>query len=400
MPFGFDPSLIFSTARPEESLTDILNSRSQRQVQQANLTDMLFKQRQQQTLAALIQQNAGQFSDPYASSAARAGVVSAPDLQQQADQLSKIHAEVMDSQRRRAALADTASPLSQFRSGLITQLGGSVPSDLNTGDISDQEMGLLERAQTAKQRAQILGLTRGMGALPDLNQGALDIQVHQAAKTGIPPKFGSGPIGAKQRIAFWNRMAELYPGVDLATNGAAYGANKHDLTKATENAAITDVNEAKALADIEVFQKKMEPLYSSGSQWLNKTVRELQASSGNPEVSAFLTARTALATQVNKVLNQGTGFSEATREEALDMLNKGGSIAQLNAILGVLVQDMARSKDATHKRVDNATARISGKVGEASGVVLIRRKSDGAIKPVKASDAARFLKDSAFEAVK
>jgi hypothetical protein len=190
-----------------------------------------------------------------------------------------------------------------------------------------------------------------------LTPEALDLMVENGYRSGVEPGFGRDYAS---RDAYRNRMAALHPGADLVGNHAATRANTADLTEAQKLASSTDVNEGKALADIEILQKTMKPLLDTGSPFFNKVGRELQQKSGNSEVSAYLAAHQAALATINKVLNAGT-LTESARKEAQELLSKDLTPAQMNASLEVLKQDMSRSRESTHKRVDEAKLRISGK---------------------------------------
>lgn len=101
MGFGFDPRLILAADKPTETLSDLLNSRSQRQVQGATLADLAQKQQRAATLADLYRQNA---NAPDALPAALMGAGfgqeaygaqdQAAQLQGQAAQRAKIIADI------------------------------------------------------------------------------------------------------------------------------------------------------------------------------------------------------------------------------------------------------------------------------------------------------------------
>jgi hypothetical protein len=334
-----------------------------------------------------------------------------------APEREKTKAELAELQRRQAAMADPNSTTSQLRRQVGTLYGAQLAPDTAGNAIDDKELELLERGYTAKQLAT---LRYGPGAISGYSPEAIDTMATQILKTGHMPQFGPGATGAALRQAVVNRVSELAgaaPGQravpDLATAQAAYGANVDDLKEATKTASLTDVNENKALSDIQVLEQKMSPVFDSRSPWLNAVGRKLQEGSGNPDVAAFLTARQALVAQVNKVLNAGN-LTESGRKEAEDLLKSDASIAQIKSVLDVLRQDMARSAAATHNRVNAARARISGKPSgpapedavranaaapSASQVVTIRRKLDGMTKTLPAADAQRFLQSPDFEAV-
>lgn len=379
MAFGFDPSIILQQTRTAEptpnetlrTLADLANSRMHRQVQGATLADLMRRQQQEQELSDVYRRNAGAFEDPLASQAALAGLLQAPEIQTNAMRWQQSAANLAEAKRRRDALANPNSPTSRLRIALARQFGAQLDEGTAGNDIDDNELNLLERAQTSRDLAK---LRYGPGAVGGYNQEAIDAMALQVLRSGHVPQFGPGATGAALRQTVFNRVAELAGGAtpgqgaggapravpDLATTAADYEANVNSLKEGRKVADATDVNEGKALADIQVLESTMDKVFNSRSPWLNAVGRKLQENAGNPDVAAFLTARQALVAQVNKVLNSGN-LTEAARKEADELLRHDASIAQIKSVLGILKQDMARSRDATHARVTAAKARISGK---------------------------------------
>jgi hypothetical protein len=316
-----------------------------------------------------------------------------PRMALEGQQLQRGAMDLAQANRRNQALGDPASPLNQFRGGLVKQFGGSLPEGMSTQDITDQEFGLLERAQAAKQRGEVMRSihSTGGGMEEIYTPASIALLGEQAHALGALPKVGAGAQGSWLRAQIANYVSKKYPDDNLALNGAVYKANAADMEEGQKLAGATDVNEAKALGDMEVYKKTVAPLFNSNSQWLNATVRELQANAGNVDAAKAMAARTALVNGINKVLAAGN-LSDSSRKEANELLHEGGSISQLNGVLDVLTQDMARSKAATHQRVSNAMGRISGKAAPEEATAA---QGGGAAAGPDHDAAATWLRDPA-----
>jgi hypothetical protein len=280
MSFGFDPSLILSAQQtPQTTLGDLVNaanSGQQRQLQQAQLQEALFKQQRERTLADLVSQNAGSYDDPMAQAYARGGFgQEAADAAQQNLKLDALHTDVLRSrlstvknqdqyaklraqlspdalrkleqfgltdtydpeahqafiasglepdkrgafeaaEQRRQALADANSPTSQMRTAVAKLLGLPVAPGTAGNAIDDKELDLGEKAQAAKERRaslEAMGRLRyGPGGADSYSQEAVDAMALNALRTGHMQQFGPGATGAALRQRVMNRMPELASG--------------------------------------------------------------------------------------------------------------------------------------------------------------------------------------------
>lgn len=241
------------------------------------------------------------------------------------------------------------------------------------------EASTLRAAPPPRPLARSIGSKGGKGAaVTPLPDEIITQLADQWNKDGRPP---TARALAPHIPAIAARMAERHPGADLATNAAAYYANRGSLAEGTKLGDATDVNEGKALGDIEILEKTMAPLVETGSPFLNKHLREVEAQSGDPRIAAFRTARVAAVAGINKVLNAGT-LTESARKEADELVHGDATLAQLQAGLQVLKQDMARSKGAVHKRISDTRARLSG-----------QEPSEGAAPELDHSAAAQWLRN-------
>jgi hypothetical protein len=285
----------------------------------------------------------------------------------QAGQGQQLLAQAGERRLQRTTEAQRNAALAQYHQDVIAQR--EAPKFVTAGD---RESGTYD-PKTQEFRPLVAApppkLVRGGVAAP-----AADVTLetakpwelaaaHDYAKTGSLPPLGRD-VESKKRIL---TLASIINGTGgVATSAAGFHADKASLAEGTKAADVTDVAEGKALGDIGILERQMKPLTDTGSPWLNRPIRELQEHSGNPDVAAFLTARVAAVAQINKVINSGT-LTESARKEAEELLKPDATMAQTVRVLGVLKQDMARSKEAMHQRVSNIQARMGGKSPEAGG---------------------------------
>jgi hypothetical protein len=382
MPFGFDPSLILSANRTDPSsgiklLADLAGARMQQQVQGASLADMLRRQRQEQSLADILRQNAGQFSDPVAASAARAGLLQAPDLQANAENLGKIHAQVMEERRRRDALADPNSPTSNLRRNVANQFGANLDQATPGNAVDDKEMELLERALTAKQLAN---LRYGSGAVSGYSPEAIDTMAQQVLTTGRVPQFGPGATGAALRQAVFNRVSELAGGAtpgqrtggattravpDLGMAQADFGANSKSLEHSQTQADAVNSFTRTLDKNLGILEEAQAALDSSNSPLANKPLRWLQANaSGDPNLTAYLNALNTVRSEAAKINSGSTGAGGApisVLEEMSKGLPDNATPAQINAAIKVYRQDSENRRSAMNEQIGEIRGRMGAK---------------------------------------
>lgn len=297
----------------------------------------------------------------------------------QANMAPEEQAKYGEQVRRQGELANPDSTTSRIRATVAQQLGLPVTAGTPGNAIDDKELDLGEKAQAARERRlsmEALGRLRyGPGGAEDYTPEAIDALALQTIHSGHTPQFGPGATGAALRKRVLNRVAELAAGAtpgtpsdastpravpDLASAAVQFEADKHSMKEAQAQADAQDVKEDKALADINVLRGTMKGLVDTGSPLLNAVGRKFQEATGDPAYAAFRTAREAALPTINAVINSGQ-LSVGAREEIKDLLRKDDSLKSMDAALGIIQQDMARSREATHKRLSNTTARMSGK---------------------------------------
>lgn len=438
-------------ATPEgtlRTLADLATQRMQQQHMQAQLQDMAYKQQQARSLADIFKGQAGTFSAPLAQALARGGFGGeAADAEKQAqeffDHYSLVkqsqaatiktkeegdkflagippemrqrlglpdtydadafkrfsvrsmapdkQAQFMDAEHQRELRRDPNSPKSQFIGNLVKQFGGTLPEGMSAGDVTDPELGWLERAQANRETAatrRAMAKARGGGAASPpspADQASMEAEADHFATTGKFLFAGK----SKEALAHNRQVMALaltrHSDLDPAAAGAAYAATSHSLKEAQTGADAMDRNEGKAEADLDILQGTVKNLGLTNSKLLNTPFLKLKDMKGDPAVSAYVTARTAAISQVSKTLSANpNSVTEGVRHEAENLIKEDLTPAQFASTLNVIRQDMARNKAVMRKSVEDISARTkSRKPGAATGGNHVELGEDGGSTPAR-----------------
>lgn len=234
-----------------------------------------------------------------------------------------------------------------------------------------------------------------------LSPEAIERFAEQLNTTGQMPRIpGRGVTAAVQGSRVANRAAQTAGNnpAPLASAQANYGANKASLSSAQKLSDATDSQEATASKNLDQFMGVAQKMSDAGSPILNKPLRWLEQNSGDPQVAAFSAARQVAATEVARVLQNGSALTDSARHEIGDFAPATATGAQLMAVTKIIKQDMANRQAAQHGQVATIKGRIGGQP-QPSGAVTIRRKRDGVTKTLSADAAAKYLSSPDFEQV-
>jgi hypothetical protein len=387
MGFGFDPSIILASrpAAPSgPSLVDLLQSRQTMQANQIKLADMLRQQQQQMRLSDIYRQNAG---NPSAvGQALMAGgfgrealdfTANQSDADARAVAARKALQEAVETERRRGELADPNSPTSKLRRDVANQFGAHLDPTVPGRAVDDKEMDLLERAQTARQLAQ---LRYGSGAIAGYSPEAIDTMASQILNTGHMPQFGPGATGAALRQAVVNRVSELAAGAtpgergggstpravpDLASAAADNKANAQSLEHATVQADAVNGFTRTFDKNIGILENALAGLNSSDSPFANKGLRWLQKNAtGNPNYTAFVNALNTVRSELGKINSGSTGAGGVPISLLQEMehgLPEDATPAQITAALKVYRQDSENRRAAMEEQRQEIRGRLGTK---------------------------------------
>lgn len=269
------------------------------------------------------------------------------------------------------------------------------------------EQGLRERAQreTERNHRALEGLkAAGLTAQDMTTPAGIRLAAWMFLRTGEMVNMGGGPMGAKARAAVLaeaSRMAGMDPGAPLAPTpggpapgGPAPGGqppapgappaggpgpspgpqqpqaplidpvvNKADLKagqaalgKLTTQMHQVEAFESTALKNADLFvQKAQNVVGADGIPIANKYARGVALEAGDPAVVEYNTARQVALTEITRVLNSASAtgvITDHARKEIQDMLPPGATLAQIQAAMGVLRQDMANRHESYRQQVE------------------------------------------------
>jgi hypothetical protein len=247
-------------------------------------------------------------------------------------------------------LAETAGTLPETAAQKSTRLLGEARLRL-----AQQKEG--REATTAKENDVALELT------PE----GKTLVAKQFAMTGLLPSLGSGAAGAKLRTEVINEAAKVYSGLDLASQRAAFDANKAALTGLERQRAAMGAFEETATKNLAVFLEQAKNIVDTGSPYLNRPLRSLDEKLlGSPQMTAFSTARRTVIPEFAKILaNPGLSgqLTDTARKEIEDVVSGDATLQQTLAAANVLMRDVKNRTTA----YDEAIAAVKGRIATPPG---------------------------------
>lgn len=262
--------------------------------------------------------------------------------------------------------ATTADRLNVERPGLVADatIKGQVAAGMKGGLTPEQQ-------STQKQGAQRIALEQqrinqegeNNQATPTLSPEGLNLTAHQYAMTGQLPPMGMGKQGAAVRTAIINKAADIYKGLDLPTQVAAYKANQQSLTKLQGQRDAMGAFEQTALKNLDQFLDTAGKVVDTGSPLINKPLRSLSgALMGSPEMSAYDTARRTVIPEFAKILaNPGLSgqLSDSARKEVEAVVSGDATLKQTLAAAKILKTDAANRRTSYDDQIKAIQDRIA-----------------------------------------
>jgi hypothetical protein len=251
---------------------------------------------------------------------------------------------------------------SQVAAGTV---GGVTPAQ-KLVDTREQERIRLERdrVQLARQAAK-----DAEADVPTFTPEALDMVANNFAMTGgqLPP-MGMGAKAAAARTRVINRAAEIYKGLDLGSQRAAYDANKASLKtlEGTKNAI--GAFEKTAQKNIDLFLEQAGKVVDTGSPMANSLARQVSGRMlGSPDQAAYEAARQVAITEIAKI-TQGGGLSgvlsDSARHEIAAFNPQSATLRQTVAVMRLLKKDMENRGAGLDEQIAGVKKLIATPPGE------------------------------------
>lgn len=235
-----------------------------------------------------------------------------------------------------------------------------------------QDAAAQETARHNRATEAAAGADTGLNLTPE----ALDLTAKQFAMTGLLPPMGMGKQAAAARTQIINRAADLFSGLDLASQRTAYEANKSSLTAIQKQRDAMGAFEDTAKKNLEVFLTQAKKVTDTGSPFLNRPLRAIdERLLGAPSMTAFNVARRTVIPEFAKILaNPGLSgqLSDTARKEIEDVLSGDATLPQTIAATNILLQDVKNrttSYDDQIKAIQQRIATPPG--GKAGGTITV-----------------------------
>jgi hypothetical protein len=193
-----------------------------------------------------------------------------------------------------------------------------------------------------------------------LTQAAIDQRALNYLSSGGTPPVGRTGLAGIQNTAISNRMAELDPTGNLASNRVQLKALSSSLTKQqtyldqTERSISNAENGFQQI--VNTFQGKVNP---SNFPSVNAALNAIAGQTDPGTISAFKSGLQEVANEYTQVFSRGGQVTDSVRNRANDILNGNLSIPQLQQVLAELQQQgdivIQGAKDQISKINDQIT---------------------------------------------
>jgi hypothetical protein len=179
--------------------------------------------------------------------------------------------------------------------------------------------------------------------------------------TGLIPR-GPGAIAIMGQVL--NGAAQNNPNLSLAGVGGTYESKTAALKKLQTTTAMTNAFEQTALKNLDNMMAQAQGLADLGGPFINGPLRAgMKQFAGNPRVASFEAARQTAVQEVSKVLNNavaGGVISDSNRTEINRMLAGDMTIAQMQAVVRTLKQDMTNRHSAYGEAITGLQQELGG----------------------------------------
>jgi hypothetical protein len=208
------------------------------------------------------------------------------------------------------------------------------------------------------------GLLDTPDKVTNFTPGALYNAAVMYSVTGKLPGLGIGGQAGEDKKKIMNAQAELFPGVNIATNSATFGADSKSLAKMQSMYDNATAFEQTALKNVGVLEKTFVNLKDSGSPLLNRPLRSFGKDVlGDSGMAEFDAALETVQPEFARILSSPTMAGQLTdqaRKEMQLVMDRNATIPQIMRSLKVLRTDAHNRREAYSAGLDTIRERISG----------------------------------------
>ena len=245
----------------------------------------------------------------------------------------------LDTQRAGAATGKTEPKNVTLPDGTTVPMTPGVASL-----IAKKGLGMAPTAKAGVTKPEVTPLT------PE----AVDQAAWEFAMTGVMPTFGRGPTGDNQRTIIRNRTAEMFPGLSVSENKAAWTSSREALKGLQKMLDAVVPFEETAIANSKAADEAMTAVGDAGGAWLNKPLRSLAANTGDPKVAALRAAIATIQPEFARILANPTlsgQLTDTARHEMQNVIDGNATLAQLRSVVTVLKRDARNRRTALEARI-------------------------------------------------
>jgi hypothetical protein len=195
-----------------------------------------------------------------------------------------------------------------------------------------------------------------------LTPGGVDLMSDLLLKGAPLPSMG---YRGGQKIAdIINKTAAKNPGADLASNKAAYSADKTSLTNLQKSYDAIVSFERTAQKNMDILLDTSKNITDTGSPLFNTPIRLLQEKVfGDKDLPAFRAARRIDVNEIAKIVSNPnmTGvLTDEARNEINSLIPDNVTLNQLFSVAKLLRRDMNNRKTSMEEQISTIKQRISG----------------------------------------
>lgn len=203
-----------------------------------------------------------------------------------------------------------------------------------------------------------------------LSDKDLDYAAELFNRTGQMPAIGFGTNAGKERKRILSRAQQLSSSAgktvgDVLSDRAGVKAGQSSLTQLTRQMGMVNSFKQTAVMNAKMVLELAPKGGAQGqspiiNQWIQAGRRKI---AGNPDVAAFDTALVTFKNEYAKIMSGATGaagITDAARKEADELIGKADTQEQLQAIIGIMIQEMDNREKSIADEIEKARSGISG----------------------------------------
>lgn len=197
----------------------------------------------------------------------------------------------------------------------------------------------------------------------DLSPAGLDAAAQMYAQTGQLPPMGMGAAAGSARTRIINRAAELFPGLNVASNKAGYNADAGSLSTMQKQRDAISAFENTAQKNIDQFLKVANAVPDTGIPLLNTPARWVAGAAGSEAQAKYAAARQVAISEIAKIVQNPalTGVLSDSARHEIEVFNpQSATLKQTVAVMNLLKQDMKNRADSLDTQLKDIRGRIGG----------------------------------------